>query len=350
MKFKTSLFYFLIVIMPLITINSAYADTNSSSPNASIITGAILNQQNIYNQSFERIDTFMSLPKDERLLMRYQNKTAFTGAGQQVFSPTFIPDEKAGFWIKSYSLFENVPLDNGPNVSNVAYGTIIGADTALKHFKNGVEGGLTFHVTYSGNRENYDNISSISNEGDIGITGVLFKKDFFTALTALVGDGFSRDTSSNGIQNYNAILAGAAWKTGYNFEFKRGKCIVQPSILATYTFEQIENYKSMTGENAHVDPIHAVQIIPGLKVIGNLEGGWQPYLGLSVIWELMDSPAIYENDVLQPRMTIGPYCEYGFGLQRKWKEKFTSFGQVMMRGGGRNGVSLYFGFRLALGK
>ena len=93
-----------------------------------------------------------------------------------------------------------------------------------------------------------------------------------------------------------------------------------------------------------------MQIIPGIKLIGNFENNLQPYLSFSVVWDLMDSPAVYEDGILKQRMSLAPYCEYGFGIQKKYKDKYTTFGQVMMRGGGRNGVSLYVGLRYALGK
>ena len=38
------------------------------------------------------------------------------------------------------------------------------------------------------------------------------------------------------------------------------------------------------------------------------------------------------------------------GLQKRAGERFTGFGQTMVRNGGRNGIALSFGFRLALGK
>jgi hypothetical protein len=51
-----------------------------------------------------------------------------------------------------------------------------------------------------------------------------------------------------------------------------------------------------------------------------------------------------------PQMSIAPYIEYGAGVQRRWGERFTGFGQAMLRGGGRNGVAFQFGFRIAIGK
>jgi hypothetical protein len=45
-----------------------------------------------------------------------------------------------------------------------------------------------------------------------------------------------------------------------------------------------------------------------------------------------------------------PYVEYGVGIQKHWADKFNAYGQVMLRGGGRNGVALSAGFRWAIGK
>ena len=49
-------------------------------------------------------------------------------------------------------------------------------------------------------------------------------------------------------------------------------------------------------------------------------------------------------------MTIDPYVEYGVGVKRLWKDKFTGFLQAMVHSGGRSGVALSFGFKWALGK
>ena len=67
-------------------------------------------------------------------------------------------------------------------------------------------------------------------------------------------------------------------------------------------------------------------------------------------WNIIDKTHFSLQDVSIPDMSIRPYVEYGVGLQRKWGERFTGFGQAMIRNGGRNGVMLSFGFRWALGK
>ena len=49
-------------------------------------------------------------------------------------------------------------------------------------------------------------------------------------------------------------------------------------------------------------------------------------------------------------MSIKPYIEYGFGIQKIYQDKFTGFAQAMIRDGGRNGVALRLGFKLMLGQ
>ena len=67
-------------------------------------------------------------------------------------------------------------------------------------------------------------------------------------------------------------------------------------------------------------------------------------------WNIIDKTHFSMQDVTIPDMSIDPYVEYGIGVQRKWGERFTGYGQAMIRNGGRNGVMLSFGFKWALGK
>ena len=328
--------------------NKVFAE-DSYSPAVSMVT-AVSNEHLMLNQTFARIDNFMSLPEKERVLLRYNNKYAYTGAGQQVFSPTFIPDENAGVWIKSFTLFEQIPLNNGPNVSNVGYGTLVGVDTDLKHYKNGWDAAYTVHGTFQGSRENFKTTSSVDTIGNGGVTGAFFKKKFYTAATAVVGGDYTHDAVGRGEQTYRLFITSVASKTGYNIEFKQGKYILQPSLLVDYIYVLGSDFISSDGKSVTGDPLNAMHVSPSIKLIGNFKGGWQPYLAVAEIWTLMDSPVLYKNGVLQDRVSVDPYFEYGGGLQRKWKDRYTSFGQILFRGGGRNGVSFYFGFRYAFGK
>ncbi len=118
----------------------------------------------------------------------------------------------------------------------------------------------------------------------------------------------------------------------------------------SYTFANTFDYTTASGQNITSNPLNAIQISPGVKFIGNLKDGWQPYIGVSMVWNIMDTQKFYANDTQLPQMSVSPYFEYGIGLQRRWGERFTGFGQAMARGGGRNGIALQFGFRIAIGK
>jgi hypothetical protein len=146
------------------------------------------------------------------------------------------------------------------------------------------------------------------------------------------------------------LLSGIGNKTGYNFEFKEGKLILQPSMLMSYTFVNTFDYTNAAGVRIDNKPLHALQLAPGVKVIGNLKNGWQPYASVSMVWNLMGESNATANGVKLPEMSIKPYVQYGVGVQKRVKDHFTAYGQAMVQNGGRNGVSLTAGFRWALGK
>lgn len=117
-----------------------------------------------------------------------------------------------------------------------------------------------------------------------------------------------------------------------------------------YSFINTFDYANSVGVRISTAPLNSIQIVSGVKFIGNLKNGWQPYFGVQMIWNVMDRLKIKANDVSLPEMSVKSYVQYGVGLQKKWADKFTAYGEAMIRNGGRNGVSLNFGFRWAIGK
>ena len=69
-----------------------------------------------------------------------------------------------------------------------------------------------------------------------------------------------------------------------------------------------------------------------------------------MVWNLLGESKVRANNVMLPEMSIKPYVQYGIGVQKICKDRFTAYGQAMITNGGRNGVSLTGGFRWALGK
>ena len=153
-----------------------------------------------------------------------------------------------------------------------------------------------------------------------------------------------------GSEDMTMLMAGVASKTGYNWELAKGKFIIQPSYMMSYSFVNTFDYTNAAGVRIKSDPLNAINIAPGLKFIGNLNNGWQPYAGVQMVWNIMDKTHFNANDVALPDMSVKPYVQYGVGVQKRWGDRFTGFFQVMLRNGGRNGVAFSAGFRWVLGK
>ncbi len=204
------------------------------------------------------------------------------------------------------------------------------------------------YAAYNGSNQNYDGVTITQNGGSLGVSGAWYKGNFYTGLTANVGANAAEASSMYGKEDYTMLATGIASKSGYNFELANGRFIIQPNFLMSYTFVNTFDYTNAAGVKITSDPLNAIQIAPGVKLIGNLKNGWQPYLGVQMIWNIMDRTKFYANNVSLPNMSVDPYVQYGVGVQKKIGERFTGFGQAMMRNGGRNGVALQFGFRWSL--
>lgn len=297
----------------------------------------------------------MTIPYLERVAIKTSNRYALSPTGDATDVGTFSPlfntmNETSSAWVKPYASFENIPLKNGPKVSNITYGTLVGFDTPIKSIKNGWDRAWTGYIGYNGASQRFSGVDATQNGGLVGGTLTLYKGNFFNATTissgAIVGD----NRTMYGTDNYTMLMAGVGNKTGYNFEFKEGKIIIQPSMLLSYTFVNTFDYTNAAGVKIKNDPLHAIQIAPGVKFIANTKNGWQPYIGVNMIWNLLDKSKVSANDVRLPEMSIKPYIQYGVGVQKRFKDRYMAFGQAMIQNGGRNGISLTAGFRWAVGK
>lgn len=314
--------------------------------------GSYLTQLNTYEQAFANMDMLMLMPRAQRIAMKYANKYASTqGTGEGgviTFSPNQIPEEQKGLWFRPFATFENVGLKNGPNVKNIGYGSLFGGDSDLLELKHSWDMQYSFYGGYNGSNQYYNGVSIYQNGGSLGASSTWYKDNFFTGLTANVGANVGEASSMYGNEDFTMLATGIASKTGYNWELANGKFIVQPSFLMSYTFVNTFDYTNAAGVRISSDPLHAIQIAPGLKFIGNLKNGWQPYIGLQMVWNVMDRARFKANDVSLPNMSVDPYFQYGIGLQKRIGDRFTGFGQAMLRNGGRNGIALQFGFRWAI--
>ena len=325
------------------------------APSVSSQAGAYTTQLQTLEYAFKHSDAFMALPSFERMAIINADRYALTPTSDATdigtFSPLMTKLDVSGFWVKPYTSFESIPLDNGPKVSNISYGTLVGYDSNLKHLKNGWERVLTGYIGYNGASQRYSGIDTYQNGGILGLTTTFYKNNFFNATTISTGAAVGDSSTYYGDEDYTMLTAGIGNKFGYNFEFKDGKFILQPNLLLSYTFINTFDYTNAAGLKIKSDPLHALQIAPGIKFIMNTESGWQPYLRADMIWNILDKTKVTANDVRLPEMSIDPYVQYGIGVQKLFKnERLTFFGQALVQNGGRNGVSLNAGLRWAVGK
>lgn len=325
------------------------------APSVASLAGANATMNQTFNYAFQNSDNFMTIPYLERVAIKTANRYALSPTGDATDVGTFSPlfnaqNETSSAWVKPYASFENIPLKNGPKVSNITYGTLVGFDTPIKYIKHGWDRTWTGYIGYNGASQRFSGVDATQNGGLVGGTLTLYKGNFFNATTissgAIVGD----NRTMYGTDNYTMLMAGVGNKTGYNFEFKEGKIIIQPSMLLSYTFVNTFDYTNAAGVRIKNDPLHAIQIAPGVKFIANTKNGWQPYIGVNMIWNLLDKSKVSANDVRLPEMSIKPYVQYGVGVQKRFKDRYMAFGQAMIQNGGRNGISLTAGFRWAIGK
>lgn len=318
------------------------------SPVASQLGGYLV-QLNSYDQAFMNIDNRMLLTKLQRAALKSRNKLAITDTPNKNHYNATEYQQNSG-WFRPYSSFENVNLNNGPKVSNVMYGTYFGGDSDIYELKNGKEAQFSLYAGYNGSHQTFSGNSLYQNGGSIGISGALYKENFFTAITANAGASVVDASTMYGSETFPMFMTGIASKTGYNWELADGKFIVQPSYLMSYSFINTFNYTNAAGVSVNSSPLHAVNISPGIKFIGNLENGWHPYATVRMIWNLLDKTDFAAQQVSLPYLSVKPYVEYGIGIEKKWDDNVSCFLQTMIRNGGRNGVALSFGYKHLLGR
>lgn len=310
-------------------------------------TGGYMTELMTVDYSFYHLDTWGMLPQKARLAEETANKYAITEG-----AAPYQDNSNSGIWYRPYTSFESVNLNNGPDVDVISYGTLIGGDSDFKDLGHGWRSVISAFAGYNGSSQSYSGQSIYQNGGVLGATASFYKGNFFTGITANVGASVGETNTIFGHDTFSMLMSGIASRTGYNFETKNGRFTIQPNMLIGYSFVNTFDYTNAAGAKVDSDPLHAIQLAPRVKFITNLENGWQPYASVGMVWNIMDKTNVKVYDVSLPRYGMGPYVEYGLGLQRRWAEdnKYSAYGQAMVRNGSRNGVSLSFGFKMLFGK
>ncbi len=311
--------------------------------------GANATVNETFKYVFEHADTFTQMPMLERISHIKANQYALsTDYNNNLGNIATEFNNKAG-WVRPYVTFEKMNLKNAPAVNATTYGTLVGFDSDFQKLKHGWTGLTTGYIGYNGSQLRYNGGDTTMNGGLLGLTQTFYKGNLWTALTLSAGATVGQTTTMYGKEDFTTLLAGVGSKTGYNFEFKEGKYIIQPIWFMSYTFANTFDYTNAAGVRINADPMHSIMLNPSVRFITNTKNGWQPYASIGMVWNAMNESSVKANNVKLPETSIKPYIEYGVGLQKRFKDRYTAFGQAMIRNGGRNGIAMTFGFRWNLG-
>ncbi len=312
---------------------------------------AYMSQLNSYDQAFQNTVSTMMQPRLFRSMAMMDNRYAIL-EGNKTGGATRLHLEQPGpnDWFRPYTSYEKVNFKDGNKVSNIMYGTYMGTDSRMFELKNGKRAQLSGYIGYNGSHQTFDGNSIYQNGGTLGITGSLYRKNFFSALTIGGGASFATASTMFGNDSFPLISAGIASKSGYNIEFFDGKFVIQPTMLISYTAINAFNYTNAADVKIKSDALNAIQLVPGVRLFANTKNGWQPYASFDFRWNIMDKADFSAADIALPQISIKPYVEYGVGVQKRFKDKISGHIQTLIRNGGRNGIAFSFGLDILLGK
>ena len=306
-----------------------------------------LTQIDTYHNVFSNLDMVMITPPDIKSKFSQINKIAASNPNF-AYSPLLFPEQRNGIWFKPYATFESVGLKNGPRVSNVAYGSIVGVESGLKELNKNWYSIYGLYASYNGSNQAFQGNNINNNGGLLGVDAVFYKGNFFTAWTINVGANSSESTTKFGKENFAMLNTGIAQMSGYNIETLQKRFIIQPSITTSYSFINTFNYKTSSNVQVNTKPLNAIQIEPKIKLIGNFKEYMQPYIAVSMVWNVIDSTKFKADDIYLPNLSIKPFVQYGAGVQKRFGDRVTGFFETLLRNGGRNGVCLQFGLRMSI--
>ncbi|MBQ3641273.1 hypothetical protein II906_05050 [bacterium] len=297
--------------------------------------------------------SYTSMPKSKRQMLKMQNKLAISD-NSLAYDPINATMDSANFWIRPYGSFEDVKTGIGKVESN-NYGVYFGANSGIKELDNGWDMIWGGYAGYTASHQHYHFLGMYQNGGTLGLETMLLKDNFFTGFDVSAGGSVGNlkiKALDVGITT-SYLTSGVSNKTGYNWELADGKFIIQPNMLSSlvfyHTFGHSKQFGSLTASIQN-DSLYNVQLEPGINFIGNLSNGWQPYAGISVVWNIAHSNHIMPWYANMPDLASRTFVKYGVGVKKSWDDRYSASIQTFVRNGGRSGIGFQGGLNIALGK
>lgn len=301
----------------------SYTQFNPSlfAASAAAQLGGFFGLINSYDEVFGNMDTYW-LDEDDRL------------------------QDRGNRWLRSRASFGKASLKRGPEADNTLYSLYAGLDSRGLDLENDWKAVGTFYVGYVGSQQKYLHNKVTQNGGKAGVAGMIYKNGFFLGLTLNGGIDIAKAKTEYGNDDFDSASLGLAAKTGYNWQ--PGDWLsIQPRFLASYSWVSVDNYETASGVEVKSDVMRVATLKPGLKIIGNFDGGWQPYAHADFVWNAVNDSHFTADGADLPELSVKPFVEYGAGLQKTFGETVQLYAQGLFSGGGYRSAGGKLGVRWA---
>ena len=271
-------------------------------------------------------------------------------SASDLYAPYQYSRKDGGLWVKGYGTFEKLKMNEGLEVGNNAYGTIIGADFGLKDLRHGWQFMPTAYIAYNGAHQYWNGQGSYQNGGQIGFLGTWYKSNFMLGTLAYGGVYGNTMSTQRGSENTFNYFAGAATKAAYNWRFKENWSL-QPNLLVSYNYFGQQNWHADFGQMSMMSGmLNGVNIAPGLNLIWERDT-FSTYLTVQYMFNINAKSGGDAGNMQLPDVNMeGGYIQYGLGINKKFTDKFSGYAQVVARNVNRTGVGFQLGFNWKLGK
>lgn len=326
------------------SVGGGYFTSNMVRYNPQVFRGQVATQA-MYNNQLAIDDMLLNHVslQSERLLAQGHNANKYAINSSQ-FAPYQYKKEDGGLWFKSYVNFETLSLTRGLHVNNNAYGSIVGADFPVVNMKNGWKFMPTAFIAYNGSHQTFSKVGMYQNGGQGGFMGTFMKDDFIGSVLAY-GGGYSNEMSVAGFKDYSDNwFAGTAAKLAYNLHATK-HFTVQPTAFVSYNIFGKQNWNTDFGTmSMNSGLLNGVNVAPGLNLIYARET-WNMYATIQYMININDQVGGRAGNVNLASIDMKHgYIQYGVGVTKTWKDRLSSYFQILLRNGGRTGV----GFQLGL--
>ncbi len=141
----------------------------------------------------------------------------------------------------------------------------------------------------------------------------------------------------NGSKTYDDT-AGAALRGGYNFELLGGILVLQPNYSASYSMVNVFDYTNADGVKIKADPLSAVQLEPGVKIIGNFDKAFQPFASASFVFNMLDETKFKAEQTALPELSVKDFARASIDVRKTWKNNITAALQAYGTAGGLESI------------